>query len=327
MQGQESEERWLLLIHQIPPKPNYFRVKIWRRLQRLGAVAVKNSVYVLPKSDQAQEDFQWVLREIVEGGGEATLCEARFVDGLSDHQIEELFQTARSSDYHEIADEARRVAKSLTPRTKANDERRLQATNEVERLKRRLAEVVEIDFFGAPGREAARGLVSELESQLHPAQQGIVGTTSPKGSLKELRGRTWVTRKGIHVDRMASAWLIRRFIDPEARFKFVPARAYKPEPGEVRFDMFEAEFTHVGDQCTFEVLMDRLGLTDPALRPIAEIVHDIDLKDSKFGRDETAGIDRLIAGLAMAHKDDESRLSRASTVFDDLYEYFRRKRG
>jgi hypothetical protein len=126
---------------------------------------------------------------------------------------------------------------------------------------------------------------------------------------------------------MASAWLIRCFIDPEARFKFVPAKGYKPEAGELRFDMFEAEFTHDGDRCTFEVLIGRLGLKDPALRPIAEIVHDIDLKDSKFAREETAGIDRLIVGIAMAHKDDETRLTRASAVFDDLYEYFRRKRS
>jgi hypothetical protein len=126
---------------------------------------------------------------------------------------------------------------------------------------------------------------------------------------------------------MASGWLIRRFLDPEAHFKFVPAKGYEPETGEVRFDMFEAEFTHEGDRCTFEVLMDRLELKDAALLPIAEIVHDIDLKDSKFGRQDTAGIDRLIAGIAMAHKDDESRLSRASAVFDDLYQYFRRKRG
>ena len=327
MQEQELEGRWLLLIHQIPPKPNYFRVKIWRRLQRLGAVAVKNSVYVLPKSDQAQEDFQWVLREIAEGGGEASLCEARFVEGLSDGQIQELFQAARSSDYHQIAEEARRIAKSLPANLRAEDNRRGQAEVGLDRLKRRLAEMVAIDFFGAPGREAAEGLISGLEARLHPIGPGTRSATPGKVRLEELRRRTWVTRKGIHVDRMASAWLIRRFIDADASFKFVPARGYKPEVDELRFDMFEAEFTHEGDSCTFEVLMDRLGLKDPALRPIAEIVHDIDLKDSKFGRQETAGIDRLITGIAMAHKDDEARLTRGSAVFDDLYESFKRKRG
>jgi len=327
MQEKELEGRWLLLIHQIPPKPNYFRVKIWRRLQRLGAVAVKNSVYVLPKSDQAQEDFQWILREITQGGGEATLCEARFVEGLSDEQIEELFLVARSSDYHQITEEARRIAKSLPPNLRAEDDRRGETEINVDRLKRRLAEVVAIDFFGAPGREAAEGLISGLEARLHPIGPGMRSAAPAKAGLEDLRGYTWVTRKGIHVDRMASGWLIRRFIDPDAHFKFVTAKGYKPEAGELRFDMFEAEFTHEGDRCTFEVLMDRLRLNDPALRPIAEIVHDIDLKDSKFSRQETTGIDRLIAGIAMAHKEDETRLSRASAVFDDLYEYFRRKRG
>ena len=321
----EAECRWLLLIHQIPPKPNYFRVKIWRRLQRLGAVAVKNSVYVLPKGDQAQEDFQWVLREIAEGGGEATLCEARFVEGLTDEQIEELFQAARSSDYHQIAEDARRIAKSF-PHNLTAEKNRAQAETEVERLKRRLAEVAAIDFFGAPGQEAAQGLVSELESKLRPIRSGTGNATLSKARLQNLRGSTWVTRKGIHVDRMASAWLIRRFVDPDVCFKFVPARGYKPEAGELRFDMFEAEFTHEGDRCTFQVLSDRFGFTDRALQAIAEIVHDIDLKDSKFSRQETHGIDLLVAGIAMAHKDDEIRLQRASAVFDDLYEYFRRKR-
>lgn len=324
---QPVEGRWLLLIHQIPPKPNYFRVKIWRRLQRLGAVAVKNSVYVLPKSDQAQEDFQWILREIIEGGGEATLCEARFVEGLSDEQIEELFQAARSSDYHQIAEEARRIGKSLPANLRDEDDRQGQAEVDLDRLKRRLADIVAIDFFGSPGREAAQGLISGIEARLHPAGRAIRSVTPANARREDLRGHTWVTRKGIHVDRMASAWLIRRFIDPEAHFKFVPAKGYKPATGEVRFDMFEAEFTHEGERCTFEVLMDRLGLVDSGLRPIADIVHDIDLKDSKFGKQETIGIDRVIAGIAMAHKDDETRLSRASAVFDDLYEYFRRKRG
>src|SRR3982750_1569426 len=110
--AESNEERWLLLIHQLPPKPDYFRVKIWRRLQRLGAVAIKNSVYVLPKNEQTQEDLQWVVREITEGDGEASLCEARFVDGLSDDEIEGLFQAARGAEYAELARDARRLAEA-----------------------------------------------------------------------------------------------------------------------------------------------------------------------------------------------------------------------
>src|SRR5438093_7466605 len=161
-----NEGRWLLLIHQLPPKPNYFRVKIWRRYQRLGAVRIKSSVYVLPKNDQTQEDFQWMLREIVEGGGEASLCEARFVEGLSDDQVEALFQAARGAEYGQIAEEARRLAEMPLPDRQVEETRRTQSEVDLARLQRRLAEVVASDFFGAPGREAAEGLVSGVEARM-----------------------------------------------------------------------------------------------------------------------------------------------------------------
>jgi len=314
---------WLLLIHQIPPKPDYFRVKIWRRLQRLGAVPIKNSVYVLPKTDQTQEDFQWVLREIMEGKGEGSICDAGFVDGLSSDQVESLFQSARETEYRQIADEARRLVK-ISSNKKQMEDGHLET--QLTRLKRRFTEVVARDFFGAPGREAADGLITGIETRMQKKSGKPAAKRSATHS-HNLQSKTWVTRKGIYIDRMASAWLIRRFIDPDARFKFVPGKGYKPRPGEVRFDMFEADFTHEGDHCTFEVLIDRLGIDDAALTPLAEIVHDIDLKDSKFGREETVGIERLIAGIAMAHKEDETRLARASFIFDDLYEYFKRKEG
>ena len=322
-----NDGRWLLLIHQLPPKPDYFRVKVWRRLQRLGAVAIKNSVYVLPKNEQTQEDFQWMLREIVEGGGEASLCEARFVEGLSDDQVEALFQATRGAEYDQIAEEARRLSEIPLPVNQVKETRRTQLEIDLARLQRRLAEVVAIDFFGAPGREAAEGLVSGVAGRVRDKRLGKQTMTATVSRREDFQGKLWVTRKGIHVDRMASAWFIRRFVDSGARFKFVPPKGYKPLPDELRFDMFEAEFTHEGDRCTLEVLIQRTGINDPAVRPIAEIVHDIDLKDSKFGRQETPGIERLIAGIAMAHKDDETRLARGTAVFDDLYEYFKRKRG
>lgn len=316
--------RWLLLIHQIPRKPDYLRVKIWRRLQRLGAVPVKNSVYVLPKSEQAQEDFQWVLREIVESRGDASVCEARFVDGLSDDQLEEFFREVREEDYQQVADEGRRLLAALPSKSKTRDERRKKIAGELLRLKRRLEEISAVDFFAAPGKQGAEQILSQLEARLEDSPS----MTKTRAAIPRatLQGRTWVTRTGIHVDRMASAWLVRRFVDAQARFKFVPAKGYVARPGEVRFDMYEAEFTHEGDLCTFEVLLGKLGLSDPALHAIAEIVHDIDLKDSKFAREETPGIDRLIAGIAMAHREDESRLARASAMFDDLYEYLKRNR-
>jgi hypothetical protein len=300
-------------------------VKIWRRLQHLGAVAIKNSVYALPYNEQGKEDFQWVLREIVEGGGDATVCEARLIDGMSDSQVESLFLTARTADYEQIAADARRFSKALPPRGKRTAQRRPQLDFDLARLKRRLDEVEAIDFFGARGREAAAGLLEQIETRLHGGKERVATSTQPVLGRENLRGKTWVTRKGVYVDRMATAWLIRRFIDPEARFKFVPAKGYKPLRNEIRFDMFEAEFTHVGDRCTMEVLIERTAIDDKAARIIAEIVHDIDLKDAKFKHPETSGIERLIAGIAMAHRDDGVRLTRAAAVLDDFSQYFSKK--
>jgi hypothetical protein len=312
------DSRWLLLIHQIPPKPDYFRVKIWRRLQRVGAVAVKNSVYVLPKSESSLEDFQWILREIMEGGGDASLCEAGFVEGLTDAQIESFFRAARDADYTTVAEEARELTKKAQSR---RGDSLIELEAAVSKLRTRLSEIVAIDFFDSLGRQTAEGLVSSLERVVRPADQ-----ITPVNSPDEYRGRTWVTRKGIHIDRMGSAWLIKRFIDPEAKFKFVPARGYRPEKGEIRFDMFDAEFTHEGDRCTFEVLVARLVPNVGRLRAIAEIIHDIDLKDSKFERTEAGGIDALITGICTRYKDDDGRLQRGSAIFDDLFESFSRKR-
>ncbi len=246
MSKRAATGRWLLLFHQIPPKPDYFRVKVWRRLQRIGAVPVKNSVWVLPYNDQAVEDFRWLLEEIVAGGGEASVFRGNFVDGLSDRDIKGLFRKAG---------EPRPVRKARTgPR---------------------------------------RG---------------------------RMRGRTWVTRRGVFVDRIASAWLIKRFIDRAARFKFVAPEGYAPRKGELRFDMFEAEYTHEGDRCTFETLLRRFRLREPALRAIGEIVHDIDCKDAKFERAEAIGVERLLAGIARKHATDATRLRRGAVVFDNLYQ-------
>jgi hypothetical protein len=185
-----------------------------------------------------------------------------------------------------------------------------------------------MDFFGADRRVPLEGLLSELEERIaEPASaEASEASSSDAHALQNMRGRTWVTRQGVFVDRIASAWLIRRFIDADARFKFVPAKGYTPAPGELRFDMFEAEFTHQGDRCTFEVLLEQAGLDDPALRAIAEIVHDIDLKDAKYGRDEAAGIASLITGIARAHAHDEERLAQGVAVFENLYASFRNRR-
>jgi len=250
MEVSQAQPPWLLLIHRLPPEPAYLRVKVRRRLQKIGAVLVKNSVYVLPNREDTLEDLLWVSREIESEGGEAMVCEASFVGGVSNAELATLFERPR------------------------------QAT-------------------------------------VGPA--GAVGRIAP--------GTTWVTRQGVFVDRIASPWLIRRFIDPPARFKFVPARGYQPAEGELRFDMFEGEFTHEGDQCTFEVLQERFAPKDRALRALAELVHDVDCKDEKFGRAEVAGLAAMMQGLKRTVDDDVTRMERGAELLDALYEEMKRNRS
>jgi hypothetical protein len=294
---------WLLLIHQIPPKPDYFRVKVRRRLQRIGAVALKNSVYLLPQREETREDFEWLVREIQADGGEATLCHGALLAGTSDEEVRAMFRSEREAEYAAIERDAQALSQTGDP-----------SEDELARLRRRLDETERIDFFGAPGRDAAEGALGEAARRPSPAQPSV-----PTGPT--VHGATWVTRTGIKVDRIGSAWLIRRFIDPAARFKFVPAKGYRPTAEELRFDMYQGEFTHEGERCTFETLLAHFGLADPALRALGEIVHDVDCKDEKYGRPEAAGIASLIGGLVLAYPDDAERLERGAAVFEGLYAY------
>jgi hypothetical protein len=283
---------WLVLIHQLPPEPSYLRVKVARRLQRIGAVQIKNTVYVLPATEQCREDLQWAMAEIREGGGEANLFESKFLDGISDADVEQRFKDERNADYDALIKDAKAGA-------------------EPARLRKRLAAIQAIDFFAAPRGPAAAAML-EKEHE----------TTTADLKAEDFRGRTWVTRPGVHVDRMASAWLIRKFIDPKAKITCAP----RPAPRALTFDMPNGDFTHDAARCTFEVLRDRFGVAGKGVQAIGEIVHDIDLKDDAFGHDETAGVAAVVAGIALAHRDDKERIARAAQLFDELHEFFRRKR-
>jgi hypothetical protein len=333
--SETSTTGWLLLIHQIPPKPDYLRVKVGRRLQRVGAIAIKNSVYVLPQTEDSYEDFQWIAREIEEANGEALVCEGTLVSGLSDADLRGRFGAARDADYEEIRAEAVALLDTIGDTVGSGDATVLdtgrsgEIARDLARLRRRLDAIIAIDFFGQPAREGVIATFAQVTQRLRTPSgtdtPGVSDATgggagvAPHGSV---HGRTWVTRQDVHVDRLASAWLIRRFIDCAAVFKFVPAKGYEPIPGEVRFDMYEAEYTHQGQDCSFETLLRRFQIDDAALATIAEIVHDVDCKDAKFGRAEAAGVAQLVAGIAASTPDDESRLERGNVLFDTLYASF-----
>ena len=281
-------------------------------------MAVKNSVSALPDNDESREDFQWLKKEIEDTGGEAILVQASLIAGLTNLALKQMFNDVRSLDYFSLVDDVRSELDAVQHHD--NAENRQSA---IPKLRNRLNEITEIDFFGADGREAANGLLVQLES-VHcedaVPESGISQYSGMQG--ENLKDRTWVTRAGVRVDRIASAWLIKRFIDADSTFKYVPSTGYTPGEGELRFDMFEAEFTHEGDQCTFEVLLKFAGPEDPALRAIADIIHDLDLKDSKYGRVETQGVRSLIDGICLASADDDRRIERGSAALEDLYSYF-----
>jgi hypothetical protein len=310
----KSAAPWLLLIHQIPKDPAYLRVKVGRRLAAVGAVALKNSVYALPNREACREDFSWLRREIVDGGGEAAVFEASAAEGLTQDDLERMFREARAADHESVS---RKIAALEGAKSSASPPARRAALAEIGRLEERLGEIERIDFFSPHEGRAARARLARLREAL---EQRVAGPTAPRAPLRraDYEGRTWVTRAGVKVDRVASAWLIRRFIDRKAKFRFVDAAAYPRKPGELRFDMPEGEFTHEGDLCSFEVLCRRFALGDGALTRIAEIIHDLDIKDGRYGHPETEGMRVLIQGLVARHTSDVARIEAASTLFDAL---------
>ena len=302
--------RWYLLTHNVPPRPLYLRAKIRQRLAQVGAVALKNSVYVLPRNDDALEDFQWIAQEVVGGGGTAHLVEADFVTPPAD-EIIAAFRAERDADYETLIAEAREAHKRG---------RTADAGNAAAKLTRRLDEIRRIDFFDAPKRAAAEEAIAALDARASGKEKPRMLKEHP-----ELAGRTWVTRPGVKIDRIATAWFVRRFIDPKAKFRFAAPDA-RVTKSELRFDMVGGDFTHDGDRCTLETLVRAVGLPDRGVKAIAEIVHDLDLKDGKFGRPEAAGVARMIEGLVARYASDEERLEKGFAMFDDLHEAMTRKK-
>jgi hypothetical protein len=320
--GSPPPEWWAFAFY-LPAESNYARVKVWRRLQDIGAASFKKALYLLPANSEALEDLEWTLKEVTAAGGRGVIFAASVVEGMSDGELRRLFDDAREAQYRELAEEVREFLGSLD-RTR-NPAGASEAAAQAVKFREQLAAIEAIDFFQANGREHAEALINTLQARSAPPSPGEDPAVNADSSAA-LSGRTWVTRANIHVDRMASAWLIRRSIDSAARFKFVTDRNYEPQQGEVRFDMYAAEYTHDADRCTFEVLLDLIEKPDPALKRIAEIVHDLDLRDRKYQRPETAGVKVMLDGLTANCAQDEERIERATLLFEDLHKSFAKAR-
>ncbi len=316
----------MLLVHQLPPKPTNLRVRIWRKLQKLGAVAIKNSVYVLPANEKTHEDFQWLKEEIESAGGEATVFQAASVEGATDEEIIAAFRKARDEEFAAIAAELDGLAGAVSQQTRGKHlsiGRLATHESELDKLHSQLESIIANDFFNADGRALALAAYERCQKAVRAAHGPVSKATrstikSGTLDLAKYQGRRWMTRRNLHIDRLASAWLIKQFIDKRPRFYFV-ADGESVE-GAIPFDMYGTEFTHHGEDCTFETILKRFGLSDgKALREIAEIVHDIDLKDDKFHRLEAAGLNAIINGLSETLRDDRKLLQQCSAIFDGLY--------
>jgi hypothetical protein len=317
----QRSQRWLLLVHQLPPHPSNLRVRTWRRLQQIGALPVKQAVYVLPDTATTREDFEWLKAEITSAGGEATVFSAASIDNWTDVELVDTFKRARQKAYDALAGD---VERALKHRSKSSRSAAPGRTRGIDSFRQQLAAIERIDFFGSPGRERVDALLQQLEEPPLDAAGRAATSVSPR-DRRTYRGRTWVTRPRPGVDRMASSWLIRRFIDPQARFAFADDRKRVPA-GAILFDMFGVELSHHGDRCTFETLCSTFGLETPTLTRLAEVVHDLDLKDGRYGAPETPALGALVDGLQRAHRDDDDLLARGMAMFEALYLSFEASR-
>ena len=294
--------RWLLLTFTLPTKRASQRVEVWRKLQRYGGVPLGNSGYLLPNSPANQERFAWLAQAIRKYAGEASVVSVQSIDNLSTPQLVARFAEARARDYRELIQEVQEM--SSVTRHKAVPAR-------VSRLRARFREIVEIDFFGNPLQKRAEELLARAEAPPTAAEK------RPKANPKDFVGRLWVTRPRPGIDRSASAWLIRRFIDKKARFAFAPEGDMARDA--VPFDMFRGGFGHRGEDCTFETLRKEFRIRDARVKTIGEMVHDADLSDGKFGRKEAFGLDEVLKGWARKGLRDKELLAGGIEMIEGLY--------
>lgn len=299
-------DSWLLLLYGLPTRKTAERVSLWRKLRKFGAVQIKTSAYVLPDAPVHYERFQWLAKQVRDDGGEATLMQVAKIEGLSDGEIIRLFNDARAREYGEAMAGLNRLLKH-GPKKHARN-----FPAELEKAGRHFKEIQNIDYFSCPAAHDAEMLLQRTANLSAPKIKNRV-----RLDPRQFAGKTWLTRPRPEIDRVGSAWLIRRFIDPAAKFVFAPRAA--DHPAAIPFDMTEVEFTHHGDNCTFETLLKRFSLADPALNKIGEMVHDADLEDGKFQRSECIGIDQVLKGWAKMNLSDKELLEQGGRCFDALY--------
>jgi len=301
---------WLLLLFSLPTNRNTERVAVWRRLKKIGAVQIKTSTYLLPDEPAQYEQFQWLAQQIRDYGGDSTLVRAQEIEGVTRDKVVTMFNEARAKDYGVL----RKSLQTLIVRRKKLDAE--EAAGQLERLTQQFREVREVDFFDSAGGHDIAMLLRRAAGPKRTRQLDVL-------DAKQYQGKTWLTRPRPEIDRVGSAWLISKFIDPKPKFVFAPSA--DAVPNAIPFDMLDAEFSHHGNCCTFETLVRCFAISDKAVSKIGEMIHDADLDDSRFQRVEAVGIDRVLKGWAKEGLPDEEILRRGFECFDALYAFLQRR--
>jgi hypothetical protein len=323
--GTIKGQGWILFFYSVPSKPVSNRMKVWRKLTKAGAVQLKGSVYILPYNDEHYEFLQWLASEIGGMKGEAGFVRTEKIDTMKDPEIITLFDQQRAHDYKFIGkalDDLERRLSSIQKGGKAQNVRGI--SEQFAKILKNFEEVQKVDFFSSKEGQALNQRIKRAKTNLKTLSGAEPGKEKPLAitprRLEDYHGKTWVTRKKPFIDRMASAWLIRRFIDKHASFDFIDEKDVDSiGRGSIVFDMRGGEFTHVGDLCTFEALVKSFGFKDKTVRKMAEIIHDLDMKDEKYRSAEAKGLEDILIGIRKAAKDDADALERGMTMFEMLY--------
>ncbi len=304
-------DKWLLLLYGLPTKKGAARVNLWRQLKKCGALPLKTSAYLLPDKAEHHERLQWLAQQVRDSGGEATIIHVTEIEGLGSEDIVRQFNEARASDYGTLLAALNGLI--------AGNKKRLGETFTVdlEKLTRQFEVIRKVDFFDCSRAQDAQMLLKRAAGL-----QSAKAKSAPLLTAKKFVGRTWLTRPRPEIDRVGSAWLIHKFIDPKAKFVF--GTDPREHGDAIPYDMFDVEFSHHADDCTFETLVKRFGITDKAVLRIAEMVHDTDLQDGKFQTTECVGVDQVLKGWAKIGMDDDELLKRGGECFDALYHQLRK---
>jgi hypothetical protein len=312
--------KWVAFTYSLPSKPHSTRrVSLWRRLRRLGAISPAGSVYLLPAHPECVEAFQWLLQEIRQAQGDAFAFIVERLEGIGEQQLVDLFNLARQKEYEEIEVQVAELYQTINTSNRVQEASELK--DSLEKMRRAYAEVARIDYFHCTAGFKLVEQLYEIERALAPNLSASVLVR--RVDVSDYQGKVWVTRPRPYVDRLACAWLIHRFIDPAATIRY----ADTPETDEISFDMSEGHFSHTGNRCTFETMLLAFGLDEPGLQQVAEIVHEIDLRDGRFARPEVAGTDAVLNGWHLAGLSDHELEVQGTALFEGLYLSFQFSSG